>query len=339
MSALPSILPRHLRANQGGRLSVVANPDKIPRASLSISLLGDEDFRVLIGVKGGAEAFGVFVAMLVVGRERLQHSQARQLSGTDSLRFDNSTTHVLTMAYMKPPQLSKAVAVLAEVAKITGNEPWMYLDDSLHLVIRSFFKFNVSTNWGGKRDGSGRPSRLKDEESRGIQDDSQNNHLEKPLSLSLSLSPIPPSSASEPPEQPSTPRPIDPGFLPVANGGPGKNSADATALEVWANELGVSPDGEGYGFWARQTCDYAPAAWIKAVLTRDVLGRTGGGRRTIPYLVKTLGNMLKSGDCPLLVEPGDARPSVGSTSRRNAPMTPEFKAKAIERLNNSRDKP
>ena len=299
---------------RSGLLKFTGPVSRIPRASLSIALLGDEDFRLLIGMKGGAEAFGVFVAMLVVGRERLQQGQARQLSehaNSESLRFDNSTTHVLALAYMKGSHLSRAIAMLAEVAKITGSEPWMYLDRTEHLVIRSFFRFNVSADWGGKRPGAGRPQKEPTEEVKCNQDNQDGNHLEAPLSLSLSLS-LPPSSC-EPTEQQTARRPMDPGNPPVGIDGPGKESEAAKELEVWANTLGLSPEQEPYGFWARQTCDYAPAEWIRAILTKYALGRSGNQRKPITYLHATIGNWLRAGSCPCLIEAGtpDAAPSPG----------------------------
>jgi hypothetical protein len=311
---------------------------KVPRASLTINLLGDEDFRVLVGMRGGAEAFGVFVAMLVVGRERLQRSQARQLYDTEALRFDNSTMHVSTMAYIKHTQLLSAVSVVGEVAKVTGHEPWMYLDESGHLVIRSFFKFNASKDWGGKRAGSGRPTKEESSGNQDNQDDSENNHLDS--SLSLSLSPSVSLSPGEADEQPTITKPIDPGNPPITVVPSGKDSPDAIALEKWAGEFGVSPEGDGYGHWARMTCDFVPADWIRAAMQAEVVGLSGLNRKGVRYIGGMLKNWLKAGRCPLIVVPGDPRASPAESRprpSRNAPASPERKAELIEILRKARN--
>jgi hypothetical protein len=128
---------------------------RTPRASLCITILTDEDYRVLMGTKRGAEAFGVFVSMIVAGRERLQQGQARQLSNTESLAFDNSTTHLLALTHVTKTQLDRCLRALSDVSKVTGVDPWMYLDESKHLVIRSFFKFNARGLLGRGETGGG----------------------------------------------------------------------------------------------------------------------------------------------------------------------------------------
>lgn len=150
---------------------------RLPRASLTITILQDEDFATLVKQRGGMEAFGFFVAVLVVGRERLQRGRAQQLSNTESLRFDDSTDHVLGMVYSNRKQLDKCLEVFDAVTRANSSKPWLHLDKSGHLVIRSFFRWNTNTGWGGPRSGSGR-------KSRGNQDDSENNHLETNLESS-----------------------------------------------------------------------------------------------------------------------------------------------------------
>jgi hypothetical protein len=97
------------------------------------------------------------------------------------------------MAQIGEKQLRRAIQVIADAAKQTGSEPWMYLDDDGHLVIRSFFKFNTSKDWGGPRAGAGRPPKADDGNSSGIQDESQNNHLDSPPSPSPLPSTLPPT--------------------------------------------------------------------------------------------------------------------------------------------------
>jgi hypothetical protein len=146
-----------------------------------VTILDDEDYRILMAMSSGLEAFGVFVAMLILGRERLQQGKAQQVPETESLKFDNSTTHLLAMTHLTRRQLDRCLNTLAEVAKDSQSEPWMYLDSESQLVIRSFFKFNTQTGWGGSRAGAGRRSNLS-------QDDSKKNHLDSHKESSWSLS-------------------------------------------------------------------------------------------------------------------------------------------------------
>lgn len=137
---------------------------RVPRASLSITILGDEDYRLLVKRKGGLAAFGVFVAIVLAGRERLQEGKARRIPETEALLFDNRKSHVREMLGINPKQLDSCLRLVLRVADETKSEPWVYLDGNDHLVIRSFFKFNTNTGWGGPRDGAGRPpSDIQDE--------------------------------------------------------------------------------------------------------------------------------------------------------------------------------
>lgn len=156
---------------------------RAPRASFSITILTDEDYRVLLGMKGGSEAFGIFTAMVLVGRERLQEGKARRvensidscnglrLSESEALRFDNSTMHLSAMSCISEKQLTNCLKLLQAVSDRTGNEPWMYMDKSKHLIIRSFFKFNANPTWGGPRPGSGRPPADNQDDSKINQDE------------------------------------------------------------------------------------------------------------------------------------------------------------------------
>lgn len=130
----------------------------VPRASLSITLLADEDYAVLMGHKHGPEAFGIFVATVVAGRERLTQGKASQIPDTESLRFENSIEYVASLVRVSVARLDRCLATLAECAGLVNGDPWMHLDKSGHVVIRSFFKFNTKTGWGGQRPGAGRPA-------------------------------------------------------------------------------------------------------------------------------------------------------------------------------------
>lgn len=133
--------------------------NKTPRASLSITLLGDEDYWTLMEEPDGPAVFGAFVAMLVVARDRLQQGKAERLGDSAALRVLSRPAHLISLARLPSGQFEQAIATLERVAKATGGEPWMSLDGDGMLVIRSFFKFNTSTGWGGPRPGAGRPTK------------------------------------------------------------------------------------------------------------------------------------------------------------------------------------
>jgi hypothetical protein len=221
----------------------------VPRASLCVTILDDEDYRILMASNGGPEAFGVFAAMLVLGRERLQQGKARQLSETESLRFDNSTTHLLAMTHLNTRHLDRCLRTLAEVAKSTGSKPWMYLDDDSQLVIRSFFKFNAGEGWGGPRPGSGRKPRRN-------QVDSEKNQVETNLESSWFPSDPITDSINRPVRAPAPAR-VREGTPPGTDGRTGGElDEDApggpgylAALEVVRTSLGdAAADRLGYEF-------------------------------------------------------------------------------------------
>lgn len=159
----------------------------IPRASFSIAILDDEDFGVLTEDPGGLEAFGLFVAIVVAGRSRLQMERAERVGDSDALVFIDRTRHLLSLVHADRDQLDRCLAAFARVAQETEGEPWLYLDDNGRLVIRSFFKFNTNTGWGGHRDGAGRkPSGNQDGPggNQVFQDDSKRNHLDSAVQSS-----------------------------------------------------------------------------------------------------------------------------------------------------------
>lgn len=170
----------------------------IPRASFSIAILDDEDFGILTEDPGGMEAFGLFVAIVVAGRSRLQLDRAERVGETDALVFVDRTRHLLSMIHADQRQLDRCLAAFARVAAETNGDPWLYLDENGRLVIRSFFKFNTNTGWGGARGGSGRKSSgnqdapaakssRNQDAARGnqvFQDDSKPNHLDSAVQSS-----------------------------------------------------------------------------------------------------------------------------------------------------------
>lgn len=180
----------------------------------------------MVSLPGGLEAFGVFVAMVILGRERLQQGKAKRLFEKPNLVFSESLDHIAALSHLTISNIRNSLYIMKTVAKKNGSEPWMSLDETSHLVIRSFFKFNTREDWGGRREGAGRKSRQN-------QDDSKNNHLENSRfpssSSSSSLNTTPPTPSSgggvcvlplsddeEPFAEPGTPLPV-PTPSPVAN--------------------------------------------------------------------------------------------------------------------------
>jgi hypothetical protein len=120
--------------------------------------------------------------------------------------------------------------------------------------------------------------------------------------------PADPDPDPNPDDEPFIP-PVTPS--PTAIIPPGRDSAEAIAIEQWANTLGTDRNFESYGFWAREKCNYVPAAWIRALLERKVQGRSGTQRAAIPLLGHILGEWMNAGECPYLKaqpNPGPALP-------------------------------
>jgi hypothetical protein len=77
----------------------------------------------------------------------------------------------------------------------------------------------------------------------------------------------------------------------------GADSAAARELEAWAGALGADRSGEPYAGWARAMCDLVPAAWVRRLLERRVLGRQGAGRASLPLCAKILADWQAAGQC------------------------------------------
>lgn len=245
---------------------------RTPRASLSITLLTDEDYRLLVSRKGGTEAFGVFCSMILVGRHRLQEGKARQIEGTDSLVIDNSIGHLLSLCHLRRNQLDFALEILKAISQETRSEPWMLLNPEGLLVIRSFFKFNgrrvdsqedesAGGKWGGNRPGAGRPKKNQDgnqvenkvkssEESRGCASSSY------PYTSSLASADLnSPALAvvdDEPDPEPEATQPVKPG--PTYPNHPD----DVRRVAQRANERVF-----GWGPAAEEACRQFKASWVE----------------------------------------------------------------------------
>lgn len=118
-------------------------------------MLNDQDYTTLMRSSAGREAFAVFVALILVGRQRLTDERATQIGQSDALRLEDGDDHLERIMGIKTEQLESALNALEQVASANKSKPWAYRDDSGRIVIRSFFKFNVHRDWGGPRPNSG----------------------------------------------------------------------------------------------------------------------------------------------------------------------------------------
>lgn len=300
---------------------------KLPRASLCITLLDDEDYRVLMASKNGLESFGVFVAMLVLGRERLQQEKARQVSGSESLKFDNSTTHLLAMTHVSHKQLVTCLKTLSQVAKDTGSEPWMYLDETSHLVIRSFFKFNLNAGWGGVRPGAGRQSRGNQDDSKNNQDDSESNSsriLSSTDSITHTVTDSVPTP--KPPDggaggNGEIVEPIEPGGEPVSRPPRIQNDpADIDRVSATAEQLFPSLD---YGIKVRQLA----AVYDVNVLEAAFVDAHHSRKSEWHYINGIYNRRIKQPDGALPSRPNGRASPAASQPRKQTYLSPEDRAK------------
>ena len=252
---------------------------KVPRASFSITLLDDEDYRLLVSDKCGIASLGTFLAICLVGRRRLLDRHATRIDGTDSLRLDDSVQHVLALARLTERHFEMLLGSLARVAEQTRSKPWVYVDADGRIVIRSFFKFNADANHGGPRPGTGpkpkEDSRAVQESSSCIQDDSSSSsggvsysssysYSSSCVSLESANTRAPTEKASPPDPDPiPPPGPITP--PPTPTGSVGSNSpADVDRVLALAEE--IDPLGKTR-IWARQWLHDHPARFVIECMT------------------------------------------------------------------------
>lgn len=118
---------------------------------------------------------------------------------------------------------------------------------------------------------------------------------------------------ASPGREPSEPEPFDVGVedhpSSVHAAGPGMDSAEAIALEEWANRFGSDPRGASYGFWAREQCELSPAAWVRAVLEAKVVGVAR--RPSVFVLTRIMADCRAEGSCEYHARSG------GDRARRN----------------------
>jgi hypothetical protein len=284
--------------------------DRSPRASLTIDILTDQDFATLMREKDGPAAFGVFVALLVAGRERYFRGRARHLSGSDSLVFDDRQSHILLLTHINKGALKRAVELMAEVANDTGSDPWLYLTDAGQIVIRSFFKWNVQEGWGGRRPNAGRPKQNQLDSESGNQVDS------KPIQDGAPPSPSPSPSSSLCSEEPPSPPTggetvtIDPDHLEEVRVGQAIDRA-----------MGSVSYGPALG---RFRADY-PLAWWERVFTQVVATMEPRPARPWPYALKILATWKAEGGPPTVPMHRNGKPAAAPLP---PPKSPEEQARA-----------
>ena len=301
---------------------------KVPRASFSITLLDDEDYRLLVSDKCGIASLGTFLAICLVGRRRLLDRHATRIDGTDSLRLDDSVQHVLALARLTERHFEMLLGSLARVAEQTRSKPWVYVDDDGRIVIRSFFKFNADANHGGPRPGTGpkprEDSRAIQESSSCIQDDSSSSSGGVSYSSSYSYSSSSLSLESEreretasPPKQtkpeaktaPTVVDDDDP--VPVDLDGPiGGNTAKQVRETIWtADQLWPAMDNT-VRIVARQWLADHPAKRIIAAMNT---AKANGIGKPEPYIRS------------LLADPTFPREATGRRTAPQRPAAPELK--------------
>jgi hypothetical protein len=109
----------------------------------------------------------------------------------------------------------------------------------------------------------------------------------------------------------------------------GADSAAARELEAWASGLGADRSGEPYAGWARAMCDLVPAAWVRRLLERRVLGRQGAGRASLPLCARILADWQAAGQCEYETASGPAVNGAAPPST-NGPALPRSRQRAKE---------
>ena len=292
---------------------------KVPRASFSITILDDEDYRLLMSEARGAEHFGAFVAICIVGRQRLLDKRAHQVPGTDALCIDNSIAHVLSMAHVTRKQFDAMVKALAAVSAEAKSQAWLYVDDQNRIVIRSFFKFNTDANWGGPRDGAGRKNQ---DDSSCNQDDSSAATCFPSVSSSSSISSsslglesereretASPQEAEKPQPQ-SQPTVVDDDD-PVPIDGPiGTNTAKQVRETIWAADQLWPMRDNLVGVCVRQWLSEHTAKRVQAAMQT---AKANGIGKPEPYIRS------------LLADPTFPREATGRRTAPPRPAAPELK--------------
>lgn len=118
---------------------------KVPRLSLSVTLLEDPDYWGLIMLPGGHQAFACFVALCL-------HCKRVGNQG----RIQDFKSVLSRMIGFSEQEISEALAKIKQACEANKNKPWAFETRGGMIVIRNFSMWN-NNGWGGARPGSGRP--------------------------------------------------------------------------------------------------------------------------------------------------------------------------------------
>lgn len=112
---------------------------RIPRASLAISILDDDDYIEMVGTEKGCLAFALFAALILEAKVQGNHGV-----------FDKSDIILCKQIKWEFDLFKLALEYL-----LNSNARWVIKNGTSGIAIRSFDKWN--SGWGGTREGSGRP--------------------------------------------------------------------------------------------------------------------------------------------------------------------------------------
>lgn len=121
---------------------------RVPRASLAVTILDDEDYLVLADDSSRcASAFGVFTLLVIAAKKLRNRGRFVNVSAASrAVCLDRRT-------------VALAVESITTACRTNKHDPWLYMDGE-SLVIRTFGIWNAE-NRGGERPGAGRPPKSK----------------------------------------------------------------------------------------------------------------------------------------------------------------------------------
>lgn len=127
----------------------------IPRASIQVGILDDEDFIALTNEPNGYECFGVFVAIVLAVRDSginpLPWAMAQRRTGKNQ------------------NEIKEVIKTVSKVAEANGNDSWL-LENNCGVIVRSFSDWNSAETRGGYRKGAGRkPKQYQQDKSKNNQ--------------------------------------------------------------------------------------------------------------------------------------------------------------------------
>ena len=140
---------------------------RVPRASLAVSLLQDAAYIALMRTSKGRAAFGTFVGLLLLAKnresrrsaQRARSERAGDAQATRSERagdFEESPKVLAAELWMTSRTLLAEINLIERTCRENGNDPWIVAEDGI-IRIRQFEKWNTpQEGWGGSRPGAGR---------------------------------------------------------------------------------------------------------------------------------------------------------------------------------------